>query len=122
MSSWLFKSIRTTSQSPMYSWLFGRIFNNNPDSKVQLVIQQYIELQAISSWLFDSILNNEPDSNVQLVIHQFIELPTRAYCTDGYSAVFSITSQIPMSSRLFNSIMIYQPQPNIQLIIRQYIQ
>ena len=76
----------------MSSWLFNSILNYQPESNLQLIIQQYSQLPA-----------------VQLVIQQYIELPTRAQCTSGYSAVYSITSQIRIHSLLFNSILNYQP-------------
>ena len=46
------------------------------------------------SWLFSSIFNYKPEPNAQLVIQQYIQLQARAQYTAGYSAVDSTSSSI----------------------------
>ena len=71
------------------SSIFNSIFNYQPGSNVQLVIQQYIELPATGQV-----------ANVKLVSQQYIELPAGylKLAVHAYSAVYSITSQVRMYS------------------------
>ena len=144
MYIWLFSSI-LYYELYIRSWQYIQrgIFNNQPDPKVQMVIQLYIELHVppsdqctagysavysttsqirMYSCLFKSVLKYQPKPNVQLVIQQYFHLRTVYSQLAVYSAIYSITSQIQMYSWLFNSLLNYQPAINVQLVIQQYIQ